>query len=86
MVPNFADNSIPVVPIFNLEYVSPNYTLRGRLRGMYFPLGRLLSGFTNSFQKLDNATIDGVSQPMLLVNTNQYLTKQIAFQLEGAWS
>lgn len=84
-VPNPADNSIPVSPLFCNEYVSPNLALRGRFRGIYMPLGRLGSGFVNSFQRLDNATIDGVVQSLLLVNTG-LLSRQVAFQVDGAWA
>ncbi|MGK2897989.1 MAG: hypothetical protein ACSLE9_04795 [Burkholderiaceae bacterium] len=86
-LPSLADNSVPVGPIFNYEFVSPNYTLRGRYRGIYFPLGRLSSGFSNSFQRLDNALVDGVAQSLLLVNVNALGVNgaQVAYQVDGAW-
>ena len=90
-VPLTGDNSIPVSPMFCSEYSSAAYTLRGRFRGIYWPLGGLTSGFTNSFQRLDSGLIDGVSQPLVLVNFNNFAaptgaTKQVAFQVDGAWS
>lgn len=90
-VPSLADNTIPVSPIFGLEYSSSNYTLRGRLRGALFPLGGLTSGFANSHQRLDNGVIDGVSQPLVLMTTNfatnptTGANRQLAFKVDGAW-
>lgn len=84
--PSLADNSIPIGPIFNQEFASPNYTLRGRHRGVYWPLGRMSGGFTNGFQRLDNALVDGVTQPLVLITMTQAAVRQLAFQVDGAWS
>lgn len=91
LVPSLADNTIPVSPVFLSEWNGSSVTLRGRLRGMHFPLGGLTSGFINSFQRLDNAVVDGVSQPLILVTNNfaanptTGANRQICFQVDGAW-
>jgi hypothetical protein len=85
-VPSLADNSVPISPIFNCEYTSPNLTLRGRFRGMYWPLGKMSSGFTNGFQRLDNALVDGVTQSVVLATFAYGGNSQIVFQVDGAWS
>lgn len=81
-VPNLADNSVPVSPVFCVENTN---SIRGKFRGVYMPLGKLGTGFVNSFQRLDAATIDGVSQSLLLLNTNAFSGMQVAFQVDGAW-
>lgn len=89
--PSLADNTLPVSPIFFTEYASSNFTLRGRLRGALFPLGGLTTGFTNSFQRLDNGVVDGVSQPLVLMTNNfapnptTGAKRQLAFKVDGAW-
>lgn len=87
LVPSLADNSLPVSPIFNVENGggSSLLTLRGRLRGMHWPLGRLSSGFVNGHQRLDAAVLDGVSQSALLVQCSLSGTRQLVFQIDGSW-
>ncbi len=90
LVPSLANNSVPVVPMFNTEFSGNNYTLRAKYRGIYWPLGGLTSGFQNSFLRLDNAVLDGVTQPMVLVSFNTFpnpagANRQVAFQVDGAW-
>lgn len=90
-VPSLADNTIPVSPFFATEFAGAAYTLRGRLRGAFYPFGGLTNGFANSFQRLDNGVIDGVSQPLVLMTNNAVPNpvtgayRQLAFRVDGAW-
>jgi hypothetical protein len=85
-IPSLADSSIPIVPIFNWESAAGVYTLRGRFRGMYWPMGKLGSGFTNGYQRLDSALVDGVTQSVIQMTFALSGLRQLVFQVDGAWS
>lgn len=84
-IPNQADNSIPVMPEFLLEY-STVTVLRGQLRGMYRPLGVLdASTFVGNVARLDDAIVSGAVRSLAVVRYGPSSGYQIAFDL-GDWT
>lgn len=83
--PNLADNSMPLLPEFLVEVVSGLSTLRGRLRGVYFPLSKADGGsFVNNVLRLDDVVINGTLRKIALC---RYANGgQIAFDMGETWS
>lgn len=85
-LPNLADNTVPMGPIYLGEFTNSNRVLRGRMRGALWPLGRMpLATFVNNHQFLENVVINGVSQRVLLVTIQYLFNRQLAFPVDGEW-
>jgi hypothetical protein len=84
VVPGSADNAIPMTPIFLTESTTGRH-LRGRVRGMYFPLGLLpTGGFVNGIQILDDVVIGGTVRKVAVCRAGIANRNQVAFDL-GEW-
>ena len=82
--PNQADNTVPLVPEYLVERVAGLRTMRGRLRGAYFPLALADSGsFVNNVLRLDDVVINGTLRKIALC---RYAGgAQIAFDMGETW-
>jgi hypothetical protein len=85
-LPNIADNAVPLLPIFVQEQSSSAYHLRGRVRGMYFPLGKFSSSmFANNFFRLDDVLIEDVVRKVAIVPVGPLNSNQVAIDLGTSW-
>jgi hypothetical protein len=85
LLPNAADSSVPLSPLFLYEGAG-TYSVRGMLRGAYYPLGTFGSGqFQNNVAMLDDVVINGQTRRLALVRYGFGSVLQMAFDLTGSW-
>ncbi len=83
--PNQADGSIPLLPMFGVEY-SASTVLRGRFRGILHPLcAHASEAFVNNRLRLDDVLIGGLTKSIVIVRAGYQSVVQLAFDLGPTW-